>query len=151
MNEDLSELLSSLKSHGVEFLVIGAHAVAFHSRPRMTQDLDLWVGRSSENADRFRRALQVFGTPIGEVGAKRFSELDRQMIRIGVPPNMVDMLNFGGGTSFESVYQRRVPGKFGEQEVFFPNIDDLIELKRAAGRAQDLADIESLERTRSGE
>jgi hypothetical protein len=148
MNEDLSELLSCLKSHGVEFLIIGAHAVSFHSRPRMTQDLDLWIGRSHENAQRLRDAMDEFGAPIGNEGAKRFSELDRQMVRVGVPPNMVDILNFGGQSSFEEVYARRVSGRLGNVELFFPCRDDLIELKRAAGRTQDLADIESLERSR---
>jgi predicted nucleotidyltransferase len=148
MNEDLSELLRFLKSHGVEFLVIGAHAVGFHARPRMTEDFDLWIGRSRQNAERFREALDEFGAPIGEVGAKRFRELDRQMVRIGVPPNMVDMLNFGGPDPFEEVYARRVEGEIDGEDLMFPSRDDLIAMKRSAGRAQDLADIESLERYR---
>jgi len=147
MNEDLSELLSSLKSNQVEFLVIGAHAVGFYVRPRMTEDLDLWIGRARDNADRFRDAMKEFGAPIGDEGARRFAELDRQMLRIGVPPNMVDMLNFAGPTPFDEVYSRRVEGKLEGFEVFFPSRDDLIEIKRAAGRKQDLADIEKLERS----
>lgn len=146
MNEDLSELLSSLKSHGVEFLVIGAHAVGFYARPRMTEDLDVWVGRSKDNAERLRKALDEFGMPIGEDGARRFAELDRQMVRLGAPPNMVDILNFAGSTPFEGVYARRVHGTLDGIELTFPNKADLIAMKRDAGRKKDLADIEELEK-----
>jgi hypothetical protein len=146
MNGDLLELLNCLKSHQVEFLVVGAHAVGFHSRPRMTHDLALWVGRSPSNSKRLRDALEEFGAPIGNEGAKRFSELDRQMVRIGVPPNTVDIINFGGKTTFDEVYSRRVPGRLEEVDLYFPSLNDLISIKRSAGRPQDLADIESLER-----
>ncbi len=148
MNEDLSELLNCLKSRGVEFLIIGAHAVSFYARPRMTQDLDIWVGRSPDNVDGLRDALEEFGAPIGVEGARRFLNLDRQMVRIGVPPNMVDILNFAGSTPFEEMYSRRVSGNLEGVEVSFPSREDLIELKKEVGRPQDIADIDSLQRYR---
>lgn len=146
MNDDLSELLKCLTSHQVEFLVIGAHAVGFYSRPRMTQDFDVWIGRAGENVERLRKAMDEYGIPIGEEGARRFSRLDRQMVRIGVPPNMVDMLNFGGARSFEEVYASRVAGELDGVPLDFPSRDDLIAMKKIAGRPQDLADIERLEK-----
>jgi predicted nucleotidyltransferase len=144
MNEDLRELLASLKSHRVEFLVIGAHAVAFYGRPRMTEDLDLFVGASRENAERLRKALEEFGAPIGLEGAERFASANRQMVRLGTPPNMVDILNFAGSRSFDEVYARRLEGELEGITLHFPAKEDLIEMKRAAGRRRDLADIESL-------
>lgn len=146
MNEDLLELLDSLKSRRVEFLVIGAHAVSFYARPRMTEDLDLWIGPDRQNADRFRQAMDDFGAPIGEEGARRFSELNRQMLRIGVPPNMVDILNWGGTQPFEKVYKQKISGALNGVDLFFPSIDDLINMKLEAGRPQDLADVASLRR-----
>ena len=86
MNDDLKELLALLKSHEVDFLVIGAHAVAFYGRPRFTEDVDLWVNPAAENAKRLQAVLQLFGTPIGEEGARLFAQGERQMIRIGAPP-----------------------------------------------------------------
>jgi len=148
MNEDLSELLKCLNSHQVEFLVIGAHAVGFYARPRMTEDFDVWIGRTRDNAERLRAALDEFGTSIGEEGARRFSENDRQKVRIGVPPNMVDLLNFAGHTEFQVAYRRKVPGKLADIDLYFPSRDDLIEMKQAAGRKRDLADIEELEKSR---
>ena len=114
--------------------MIGAHAVGFYARPRMTEDFDVWIGRTRENAERLRAALDEYGTLIGEEGARRFSEIDRQMVRIGVPPNMVDMLNFAGPTGFEVAYERKVPGTLAGINLFFPSRDDLIEMKLAAGR-----------------
>lgn len=151
MNEDLSELLASLKSHKVEFLVIGAHAVAFYGRPRFTQDLDLWINRSLENAVRLGDALAEFGTPIDQDSCLRFANADRQIVRLGRPPQMVDLLNFAGGREFSPIWMRRVLGKLGDQEVFFPSREDLIDLKQAAGRPQDLADVERLLSSGDGE
>jgi predicted nucleotidyltransferase len=144
MNDDLRELLGLLNSQGVEYLVIGAHAVGYHSRPRMTGDLDIFLGRSESNAARLESALRAFGADIGSEGARRFRDLDRQMIRIGVPPNQVDILNFAGEDSFEDVWARRVAGMLAGVPVHFPAKRDLIAMKAAAGRPQDLADIERL-------
>ena len=144
MNEDLKELFKSLKSQNVKFIVIGAHALAFHGRPRMTQDVDLWVDPSPENAKRLAAALEAFGAPIGEEGISRFSAPGRQLIRLGVPPNMVDILNFAGQRPFAEVSARGQVGDLDGEELMFPSKDDLIEMKKEASRPQDLVDIENL-------
>ena len=48
--QDFSEFLRLLNSHHVEYLLIGGFAVGFHGYPRATSDIDIWVGRSPENA-----------------------------------------------------------------------------------------------------
>jgi len=146
MNDDLKELLALLKSHEVDFLVIGAHAVAFHGRPRFTEDLDVWVRPTVENAMRLKDALDQFGAPIGQRGATRFATQNRQMVRIGNPPHMVDVLNFAGDEPFETVWGRGVNGDIEGVEVRFPSLDDLIQMKQSASRPQDLADIDRLRR-----
>lgn len=148
MNDDLKELLNLLNSHSVDYLVIGAHAVSFYARPRMTEDVDLWISRNLENVHRLKGALDEFGMAIGDEGAERFAFRDRQMIRLGVPPNMVDLLNFAGTHEFEDVWARRVSGQLEDIAVFFPTKNDLIEMKATAGRPQDLADIDQLRRLR---
>jgi hypothetical protein len=52
MNRDFAEMLSALSEAGVEFLVVGAHALAAHGTPRATGDLDIWVNPSRDNAAR---------------------------------------------------------------------------------------------------
>jgi hypothetical protein len=145
MNDDLRELLALLIEHQVEFVVIGAHALAAYTRPRMTEDLDLLVGRSEENVKRLAAALAAFGVPIGEEGMRRFASQDRQMIRIGAPPNMVDILNFAGNQPFEVVWASRVAGELDGIPISVPSREHLIDMKRAAGRPQDLVDIANLE------
>ena len=61
LDKDLLELLELFRSHGVEFLVVGGHAVAFHGQPRFTKDIDVFVEASPENADRLMAALSDFG------------------------------------------------------------------------------------------
>lgn len=148
MSDDLKELLALLASSEARFLVIGAHAVGFSTRPRLTEDVDLWLARDRPNADRLAAALDRFGAPIGERGASAFAEKNRQMIRLGRPPNMVDLLNFAGDEGFEEVWASQVPRISEGVPVFFPAIEDLIAMKRAAGRPQDWADLDRLERAR---
>jgi len=61
MNSAFSDLLSTFTAHGVEYLVVGAHALAAHGHVRATKDLDVWVRPSSDNAPRVLRALASFG------------------------------------------------------------------------------------------
>ncbi len=144
MNDDLRDLFRLLKSHDVEFVVIGAHAVSFHSRPRMTEDIDLFLSRTEDNANRLAAALEEFGFGIGLDVAKRFAELDRQMIVLGHPPYQVDLLNFAGTRPFETIWDNRVSGKLDGVDVWFASKDDLIEMKQVSGRPQDLADLDRL-------
>ena len=58
---DWSEFLSVLRRHGVRFLVVGAHALAAHGRPRATQDLDVLVAPTAANARKVGAALAEFG------------------------------------------------------------------------------------------
>jgi hypothetical protein len=143
--DDLKELLELLTSRGVEFLVIGAHALAHHGHPRATKDVDIWVRRDPLNAERLGQALDEFGASIGEAGASKFADQPRQIIRLGIPPNMVDILNFAGEESFEHVWEGRVNGNLLGISVNFPSRTALIEMKRTAGRPQDLVDIQKLE------
>jgi len=142
--DDLRELFELLTSHGVEFLIVGAHAVAHHGHVRATKGVDVWVRRDLTNAMRLAKALEEFGAAIGEEGAQRLVTRDRQMIRLGVPPHMIDILNFAGGQSFDEVWEGRVEGSLLGAKVHYPSKVALIEMKRAAGRPQDLADIAAL-------
>lgn len=63
----LIALLNELSAAEARYLVIGAYAVTFHSRPRATRDLDLWVEPTAENAGRVIRALRAFGAPLQDL------------------------------------------------------------------------------------
>jgi len=61
LQSDLSEFVALLNSQGVEYLVVGGHAVAFHGYPRYTGDIDFLLRRSRENAARVIHVLETFG------------------------------------------------------------------------------------------
>ena len=72
-NQDFKDLFVELNAHGVDFLVVGAHALAAHGYVRATKDLDVWVRPSSGNAGRVIAALESFGAPTYSVTAADFA------------------------------------------------------------------------------
>ena len=144
LDAGLRELLASLIAHGVEFLVVGGHAVAFHGYPRFTEDLELLVRADSRNAARVMSALEAFG--FGNIGltADDFVADDR-VIQLGRAPNRVDLLTRLWGVDFDEAWTRRVAGAIDEIPVPMLSRVDLIRNKRATARPQDLADAAALE------
>ena len=144
MNRDFSELLSTFVEHEVEFLVVGAHALAAHGHVRATKDLDVWVHASTENAPRVLAALEAFGAPTSRISVEDF-ETPGIVFQIGVPPVRIDVLTEIDGLAFDEAWPNRVSTTFGAVGVHVLSKADLIRNKRASGRLQDLADIEVLE------
>jgi hypothetical protein len=145
LDKDLRELLELFRSTGVECLVVGGHAVAFHGRPRLTEDLDLFVRPDATNGARIVEALRAFGFASLEVSPTDFTADDR-VIQLGRAPNRVDLLTKLYGVEFADAWSRRVAAHLDGAEVWMISRDDLIRNKRATGRTQDLADAEFLER-----
>lgn len=144
-SRDFEDLLAYFNARGVEYLVVGAHAFAFHGKPRFTKDLDLFVRSSSDNARRVLSALDAFG--FGSVGLTEEDFLEPEhIIQLGVAPNRVNLITSITGVSFDDAWEGRVAGSYGAQPVFYLGREELIRNKRAAGRSQDLADLEWLER-----
>lgn len=145
ISDDLRDLIDSFRSHGVEFLVVGARALAFYGYPRNTYDLDLWVRRSAESAKRIRAALADFGIQIGDEGERQFT-LQRNMLVLGIPPNQVDVLTFLDGCDFDEAWNRRISGELNDVAVSFLSVEDYVLTKKASGRDKDLRDLGELRR-----
>jgi hypothetical protein len=141
--KDLSEFIASLNSHKVEFVVVGAHALAFHGHPRYTGDLDIFVRPTAQNASRLEDAIAPFGFVSLGLKASDFLHPNR-IVQLGVPPNRIDLLTTLSGLTFDEAWEVRVTGELGGQAVAFLNRDSLIKKKRATGRLKDAADIEAL-------
>ena len=140
LQADLREFVGLLLSRKVDFVVVGAHAVAFHGHPRATQDMDLLVRPSIENGQRIVETLKDFG--FGDTAPDR-------RIQLGRPPNRIDLLTGIFGLSFDEAWSSRVPARLDGLDVFVIGREALIKNKRATGRTQDLADVEKLERRSS--
>ena len=145
LDKDLRELLALFNTTGVEFLVVGGHAVAFHGRPRLTDDLDLFVRPDLTNGERIVQALQQFGFGSRELTPADFLADDR-VIQLGRAPNRVDLLTRLYGVDFSDAWSRRVAARLDDAQVWIISREDLIKNTRETGRMQDLADVEFLER-----
>ena len=145
MDANFRDMLSALCAAGAEFLVVGAHALAVHGRPRATGDLDIWVHATPENARRVFAALAEFGAPLAGVAADDLAQSD-VVYQIGLPPARIDILTSLTGLEFEQARTRRVEVALAGLTVPLLGREDLIANKRATGRPQDLADVAALER-----
>ena len=141
--KDFRELLALFNARGVEYLIVGGYALAFHGAPRYTGDLDLLVNRSEENAQRIVAALEAFG--FGSLGIS-ISDFRRpgRVVQLGVPPVRVDLVTSIDGVSWGRAWRGRVQGAYGNVPVNFIGRKEFIANKRASARQRDLADIEAL-------
>lgn len=145
MNRDFAEMLDALFAAGADFLVVGAHALAAHGRPRATGDLDLWVRPTADNAKRVWNALVQFGAPLRELKIDDLSTPET-VFQIGLPPARIDLLTTLTGLNFDEAWARRVVVDVEGRRLPFLSREDLIRNKTALGRPRDLADIEDLKR-----
>ena len=90
MTDDWADVLRALLSAGARFIVVGAHALAVHGVPRATQDLDVWVDPTLDNAAKVWSALAVFGAPLADLGitVEDFARPE-VVIQVGLPPNRI--------------------------------------------------------------
>jgi len=145
LNEDFRDIIGALLEEGARFLVAGAHALAVHGIPRATGDLDLWIERNPDNAERVWRSIIRFGAPVEalDISVEDLCEPEL-VIQIGLPPRRVDILTDLTGVDFGSAWDSRVVLAIGELDVPFLGRESLIQNKRATGRLKDLADLEAL-------
>ena len=143
-NEDYKDMLSSLQSEGVEFLLVGAFAMAAHGYPRATGDIDLWVFPSPGNSEKLMRALSRFGAPVSQIRREDF-ENDDTIFQIGVPPRRIDILTGISGVSFGQARDSAVEMTIDGVPLKVLSIELLIMNKRATGRPRDLDDANRLE------
>ena len=143
LSKDFNEFIESLRSNAVEFLVVGAHALAAHGRPRYTGDLDIWVRPERENITRLLAALDAFGFGALGISVDDFMTPEA-MVQLGYPPARIDLLTAIDGVTFEECFAHRIDVDVGGALLPVISLDDLIRNKLATGRAKDIVDVESL-------
>ncbi|MBM3121189.1 MAG: hypothetical protein FJZ97_03255 [Chloroflexi bacterium] len=143
LNQDFREFIASLNASGVHYLVVGGYAVALHGHPRYTKDIDVWLEATPDNAARVIDALDAFGFASLGLTQADFLAPD-QIIQLGFPPNRIDLLTSLSGVDFADSYPARVQVDIDGLPVDFIDLENLKKNKRAAARAQDIADLENL-------
>ncbi len=143
MNQDFRDLLAEFNARQVEYLIVGAHALAGHGHVRATQDLDVWVRPDPANAKRVIEALRAFGAPLHDLTEQDLSA-PGLIFQVGVEPIRIDVLTLIDGVHFDDAWSDRVPSRFGDQPVNVLSKEHLIQNKLAAAGPQDLADVDRL-------
>jgi hypothetical protein len=148
-NQHFKELLQSLNSAEVEYLIVGGYAVMKYGEPRFTKDLDIWVGNSPANAAKLFQALAKFGAPLANDGItlETFSKQD-VVYQIGVAPVRIDILTHITGVHFSDAWPNRVKAVIFDTPVHFISLNDLVANKQAMSRDADLEQIERLRKRR---
>lgn len=144
MNRDFRDLLAEFNAQSVEYIIVGAHALAAHGHVRATKDLDVWVRPDSDNAKRVLKALKEFGTPLHGLTEADLAT-PGTVFQIGMPPLRIDVITAIDGVSFDEAWPARLLAKFADQPAAVLSREHLIRNKRASGRTQDMADLEWLE------
>jgi hypothetical protein len=137
------ELLSLFNDYHVKYLVVGGYAVMKYAEPRYTKDIDILVKADRENAVLVFRALRAFGAPLSGMSEDDFAH-EGYFYQIGVAPMRIDILMSVKDVSFDDAWRNRLESDLGGVEATFISKQDLIKSKRAAGRPQDLIDVELL-------
>jgi hypothetical protein len=115
---DFDEFIGCLTAHGVEFVIVGAYALAFHGAPRFTGDLDVLIRPTVENARRFLAALESFGFPVGELTPETVADR-RRLIEMGIPPVQIHVMSAISGVEWPEIWRGRVEGPFGQRTVSY--------------------------------
>jgi hypothetical protein len=143
IHPDFEDFLRFLNDEEVDFLIVGGYAVAFHGYVRATNDMDLFFRNTEETIAKIAKALERFGLPTTGEERKRFSD-PGNIIRMGVPPVRMEMINNISGVSFAEAWDHRVKGMYGQTLAWYISLPDLLRNKRASGRPKDLVDFDEL-------
>lgn len=145
---DFKDLLAEFALEGVEFILVGGYAVAFHGRPRATKDIDLLLEGSAENLHRAARALTRFGAPANVVRATENMQ-EGDVAFMGQAPLRVDLMRTIDGVDAQALFADAVVTQLDEVRVRVISLPHLIANKRATARPQDLIDADFLEKIRA--
>lgn len=144
-SSDMKELLRLFENHGVQYTLVGGHAVNYYGYVRATQDLDLLVSPSAENAQRIVVALSAFGFARAGIPQDLF-EREGGAVHLGVEPNRIDILTSLKGVSNTRIFEGSEVVEIDGIDVNIISLEDLLQVKRCSDRPRDLADADELGR-----
>ncbi len=142
--EDYKDMLQLFNKYDVQYLVIGAYAMGNYGYSRYTLDIDLWIEKSVNNAQKIQKAFEDFPIPyeitIDELTQKNF------VLQIGIEPMRIDVLTDIDGVEFAHAWDNKTNNSLFGEEIHFISLQDLIKNKTATNRAKDKYDLLELEK-----
>jgi len=148
LDSDFRDILSAFCEEKVEFMLVGAYAVAAHGLPRATGDIDLWVKCSEKNAERVWAAIMNFGAPLANISKQDFTTRGN-VVQIGVTPRRIDILTQITGVEYEEAEQQSITIEIEGIAIPVIGLAHLVQNKSAVGRPQDKADVARLQELRN--
>ena len=140
---DIENLLKLLKEYKVKFVIIGAMAFPLYGYSRVTLDTDIFIKSTEKNAERTWKALKKFGYDVADI---TIQDLLSKKLLIRQYAVETDIHPFAKGITFEEVWKHKKAGKIGNITIYFASLDDLIKMKKAAGRKKDKDDLKILKK-----
>ncbi len=147
---DAKQIFAALDAHSVDYVVVGGIAVQAHGHVRMTNVVDLVPAPTRENLTRLAAALREIEAFVLDAGSEHLA-IDARMLpratlwQFSTRHGDVDVLHDAPGAApFPALRRRALVISLGGREIPIAGRDDLISMKRAAGRPIDLADIAAL-------
>jgi len=144
---DTESLLQSLNAHKVRYVVIGATAFPVHGYARATLDIDIFIDPTPPNVRRTLVALAAVGYDVSDVTE---ADLLSKKLLIRQYALETDIHPFVAGVTFATVWRNRVRSRIGKTATRFASLNDLIRMKRAAGRPKDQEDLRILLQLKRG-
>jgi len=142
--EDYKDMLQLFNKYDVQYLVIGAYAMGNYGYSRYTLDIDLWIEKSVNNAQKIQKAFEDFPIPyeitIDELTQKNF------VLQIGIEPMRIDVLTDIDGVEFTHAWDNKTNNSLFGEEIHFISLQDLIKNKTATNRAKDKYDLLELQK-----
>jgi len=144
-NSDFRDFISALNNHQVRYILVGGYSVILHGYSRTTGDMDIWVDRTPENYVQIKKSFMDFGMPVFDMTEENFLYHPAwDVFTFGLPPVAIDLMIKIDGIDFASAFERAVIFLEDQLEVRTIHKNDLIALKKTAGRAKDINDLENL-------
>lgn len=141
---DFNEFIASLNAHGVEFLIVGAYALAIHGAPRFTGDLEIFIRPTHDNAVRLLEAVRAFGFPVQELTADALLD-PRRMLQMGIEPVQIHVMTAISGVTWDAAWRDHIVAAVGDLQTPVIGREAFLANKRAAGRPKDLADVDAID------
>ena len=145
LNDNFVDFIRLLNKHEVKYVLVAGWVVIFEGYSRTTGDMDVFIDRTEENADKMLGVLkEFFGSSVGYVKEDFLKE--ENILMFGRPPFRIDVLTDISGVSFEEAYSTSRIYQDEDLDIRCIHINELIANKKASGRLKDLADADILEK-----
>jgi hypothetical protein len=128
VHNDFHDIIVSMQKQKVNFVIVGAFALALHGHPRATGDMDIWIKPDKENAGRMLSALHDFG--FATLNLTREDIISGKIIQLGYPPVRIDIITKLTGLTSEEIWNGRIEGPFGDLTVHYIDKESFIKNKR---------------------